>query len=88
MASADGARNTAMGVFPSCHHHLYDAEVEKAALTIREGFVLYTGHDGRYPPGTAGSRSDILRAGEDCVAALGEAATWAGVIPSAAAQAI
>jgi hypothetical protein len=60
---------------------------ERAARTIREGFALYTGAGGRYHPGST-DRGDIVRAGQDCVAALGEASTWAGIVSMSAAETI
>jgi len=68
-------------------HRKESEDEERAARTIREGFALYTGPAGRYPPGSS-ARSDIVRAGDDCVAALGEASTWAGVVSMSAAETI
>lgn len=64
------------------------SEDEKAALTIAEGFELYTHPvSGRYV-GNDPARSDVIAAGRDCVAALGEHTTWASVVPMAAAESI
>lgn len=61
---------------------------EKATLSIRGGFTEYTHVDsGRYRLSDK-ARSDIIRAGNDCVAALGEDATWATLNPVVAAEKI
>src|SRR5690606_31213001 len=65
-----------------------NGEDEKASLTIADGFDLYTHPtSGRYL-GKDPSRSDVIAAARDCVAALGEATTWASVVPMAAAERI
>jgi hypothetical protein len=64
-------------------------EDEIAERTIREGFRIYLDLEkGRYPTPNDPSRGDVARAGDDVIAALGEEAKWAELVPIEAAQAI
>ena len=66
-----------------------DADQEKAALSVRKGFKLYVDPaKGRYPNPADISRRDVIRAGDEAVAALGDDARWSDLVPIEAAQAI
>lgn len=66
-----------------------DADQARAEVTIREGFALYVDpENGRYPHPGDPSRGDVLRAGDEAVAALGDHARWSELVPFQVAQTI